>query len=80
MVPAKAESSGVAEKSIKSLVSAIESSFISAVGKIRPPSIEVNPTINIPQEIKKPKEYLITVNRDGHGRIQSMVVRDYESS
>ena len=65
-------------KDAEKLAKSIGQSLVKAVRDIKPPVINP-PNIEIHQEEKK-GSYLIRINRDDHGRIQSMVVRPYESS
>ena len=59
----------------------LEKSIVAAIKQIKPPIVNVSPaSVNIEREVKEKGTYLITVNRDNHGRVQSMVVKPYEPS
>jgi hypothetical protein len=60
---------------------ALGKSLIEAVRQIKPPVVNVSPAaVNIERGAQDKGSYLITVNRDNHGRVQSMVVKPYEPS
>ncbi len=68
------------EKSLSSFGDKVQAALVSAIKEIKPPSVNVSPaSVNIEREAKEKGSYLITVNRDGNGRVQSMVVEPYES-
>ena len=58
-----------------------EKSIVAAIKQIKPPVVNVSPaSVNIERAAQDKGSYLITVNRDNHGRVQSMVVKPYEPS
>lgn len=60
----------------KSLAAAV----VAAVKEIKPADVNVSHVIQVPEEKKEPKSYLVRVHRDGHGRVESMVLSPYEPS
>ena len=69
------------EDSLKEICGSLEKALVSALKQINPATINVSPAQNnIKVEANDAQAYLIEVKRDGHGRINTMVVRPYEPS
>lgn len=68
------------EDSLKEICSSLEKALVAALKQINPATINVAPAQNHIQVDNDAQSYLIEVKRDGHGRINTMVVRPYEPS
>lgn len=68
------------EESLKDICASLEKSLVAALKQIST-KVNVEPAQNnIQVTTNNDQAYLIEVNRDGHGRISTMVVRPYEPS